>query len=251
MTLVVRYGPADGQEADLLLPPASAGARPVVCLLHGGWWRMPHGRDQLNAIAADLASRGYAVWNVEYRRVGAPGGGWPSTFDDVAAAIDHLATLRTDGVPLDLRRVVVVGHSAGGHLALWSGAPDDRTTRRVRPSAVAGLAPIADLAGASALGLGAHAAGALLGGSPADEPARYAAASPLERLPLGVPQLVVHGALDAAVPVALSRRYARAATAAGDTVEYVELPDAGHMDFVDPGSGAHAVLVRWLASHGA
>jgi acetyl esterase/lipase len=113
-----------------------------VCLLHGGFWRMPYGRDEMDAIARDLAARGFAVWNLEYRRVGAPGGGWPGTLDDVGAGIDHLATLVGEGVNLDLERVAVVGHSAGGQLALWSAS---RASPRVRVAAAAGLAPVADL----------------------------------------------------------------------------------------------------------
>ena len=245
----VRYGPFPAQEGDLLLPSAS---RPsVVCLLHGGFWRMPHGRDQLDAVAADLAARGYAVWNIGYRRLGAPGGGWPGTFEDVIVAVDHLASLVDAGVPLDLDRVVVAGHSAGGQLALRvaarSGGAGVLSPRRVRPLAVAGLAPMSDLKEAAARGSGNGAAQEFLGGSPDAVPERYAAASPREWLPLGVPQLVLHGTLDEALPVGLSRDYAVAARASGDEVELVELPGAGHMDFVDPTTAAHAELCRWLA----
>src|SRR5688572_18692450 len=112
------YGRDDQQAGDLSLPGAAR--PPVVCLLHGGFWRMPHGRAELAPIARDLCTRGFAVWNLEYRRVGAPGGGWPGTLQDVGAGIDHLATLAADGIGLDLDRVAVVGHSAGGQLALWS-----------------------------------------------------------------------------------------------------------------------------------
>ena len=175
----------------------------------------------------------------------------PGTFEDVALAVDHLASLVDHGVALDLGRVVVAGHSAGGQLALLvaarrggSGAP---SPRRVRPLAVAGLAPMADLKEAAARDFGNGAAREFLGGAPDAVPERYAAASPREWLPLGVPQLVLHGALDEALPVDLSRDYAAAATARGDQVEFVELPEAGHMDFLDPAGAAHAELCRWLA----
>lgn len=245
----LRYGSSPDQEGDLHRPPAHR--PPVVCLLHGGFWRMPYGRDQLEAIAGDLASRGFAVWNLGYRRLGTPGAGWPGTFEDVAAGLDHLARLSADGVDLDLDRVTVVGHSAGGHLALWAAGRSrarDRQLPPVRVLAVAGLAPIADLARAWEQQIGGEAVAELLGGPPSRHPERYRAASPIEMLPLGVPQLVLHGTADDAVPVELSRGYARAARAAGDSVELIEFADTGHMEFLDPNSAAHAALCRWLSA---
>lgn len=235
-----RYGTFPSQEGDLYLP----GVRrpPVVCLLHGGFWRAPHGRDQLAAVAADLAGRGYAVWNLGYRRLGEAGGGWPGTLEDAAAGLDHLASLAHEGCDLDLDRIVVAGHSAGGQLALWLGA----RAAGVRPRAVAGLAAASDLRALWERGLGAQAAGGFLGGSPAQHPDRYAAASPRERLPLGVPQLILHGEQDGDLPLAIAREYAEAARGAGDAIEFVPLAGMGHMDPLDPGSEAHAVFCRWL-----
>jgi pimeloyl-ACP methyl ester carboxylesterase len=136
-------------------------------------------------------------------------------------------------------------------LALWSAARGCRESElrrpvRVRPCTAAGLAPVLDLAGAFASDAGKGAVGELLGGSPEERPGRYAEASPLSLLPLGVDQLVVHGAADDVLPVETARTYARAAVAAGDTIRYSELPQAGHMDFLDPSSDAHGVLCRWL-----
>jgi acetyl esterase/lipase len=235
----IRYGQDEGQEGDLHLPGRRRPA--VVCLLHGGFWRMPHGREQMTPIAEDLASRGFAVWNLEYRRLGTPGAGWPGTLEDVADGIEHL--------DLDLDRVTVVGHSAGGHLALWSAArpgPRGAASPRVRVAAAIGLAPIADLARAYESGVGGEAVAELIGGAPGRYPERFRAASPVEMLPLGIRQLLLHGTADHAVPIELSRRYARMASAAGDDVELVELPGAGHMDFLDPDGEAHAILCRWL-----
>jgi acetyl esterase/lipase len=245
----INYGPSESQVGDLYLPNATR--PPVVCLLHGGFWRMPYGRQELDLVARDLASRNFAVWNLEYRRIGEPDGGWPGTFEDVAAGIDHLASLVVEGIELDLGRLVVVGHSAGGHLALWSSARDHRKSplrmpARVRPAGAVGLAAVVDLARAFSLGAGDSAVGAFLEGSPDQQPARYAAASPIALLPLGVNQLIVHGGLDEVLPVELAREYVQAARAAGDSVQFPELPRAGHMDFLDPGSDAHATLCAWL-----
>lgn len=248
-TKTIKYGPSESQVGDLYLPAAVS--PPVVCLLHGGFWRMPYGRDEFSPVAIDLVTRGFAVWNIEYRRLGVPGGGWPGTLQDVAAAIDHLAEIAAGGTGLDLDRVTVVGHSAGGQLALWSAAGsgkrhDCRAPSRVHPIAAAGLAAAADLAGAYALGAGDSAVNALLGGSPDQYPDRYEAASPLSLLPLGVKQLLIHGTADEALPVELTRSYVHAARSSGDDVEYVELIGAGHMDYLDPKSKAHNTLCHWL-----
>jgi len=244
------YGPGDAQKGDLLVATDAVAAAPVVVLLHGGFWRTPYGRDQMGPVAVDLAGRGFAVWNVGYRRLGEPGGGWPGTFEDVAAAVDGLAALAAEGAPLDLERVVVAGHSAGGQLALWAAArrrpPGALGPRRVKPLAAAGLAPLADLRAAATLRAGGGAVPKLVGGEPDEVPGRYAETSPRELAPLGVPQLLLHGRHDEAVPVASSRDYAATARARGDDVLLIELPEAGHMDFVEPRSAAHAELRRWL-----
>lgn len=244
----IKYGQFDAQEADLHLPHAAR--PPVVCLLHGGFWRMPYGREEFAAIAQDLAAKGYAVWNIEYRRLGAPGGGWPGTLTDVALAVDHLATLAAEGSDLDLSRVTVVGHSAGGQLALSVSARNNAgpfRASRVQPTAVAALAAVSDLARAHQTCAGNSAVAQLLGGSPEQVPDRYSTASPIQLLPLGTAQLIIHGVKDDALPIDLSRRYAATAHAAGDSVDLVELAGAGHMDFLDPHSEAHATLCHWLA----
>ena len=247
----VSYGPYSSQYGELTVPNRPRPA--VVCLLHGGFWRMPYACGEITLIAQDLAARGYAVWNLEYRRLDEPGGGWPGTLQDVAAAIDHVATLLAEGVDLDLRRVIVVGHSAGGHLALWSAVRDRHfvsagTVSRVPIFAAVGLAPIADLAATYTLNAGNGAVSELLGGSPVQYPERYAAASPAAQLPLGGRQLVLHGTQDEVLPIEQVRGYAQAARAAGDQIELVELIGSGHMDYLDPSSAAHAVLCTWLTN---
>jgi len=212
---------------------------------------MPYGRDQMTNIAQDLAFQGFAVWNFEYRRLGASTYGWPDTFHDVTKGIEHLAGMVASGVKLDLTRVAVVGHSAGGQLALWAvahqhnGWPNDSSSR-VQIAAVVAQAAIADLAHAYDLGVGGSAVAELMGGAPADQPERYEFASPRALLPLGIPQLILHGTADDVVPIEISRDYAQAALNAGDKVEYLELAGAGHMDYLDPSSYAHAALCSWL-----
>jgi acetyl esterase/lipase len=247
-----RYGLLESQEGDLYLPARSH--PPVLCLLHGGFWRMPYGRDQMAAIAQDLASRGFAVWNLEYRRLGEPKGGWPSTFQDVTMGIEHLGSLAANGLDIDLTQVTVIGHSAGGHLALWSAARNREsrtsgTAKRIQIAAVVGQAPLVDLIRAYDLGVGGNAIAELLGGLPNVRRAQYQEASPIELLPLGVPQLLLHGTADDEVPIEMTRTYTQTAKAVGDCVEFVELAETGHMEYLDPQGKAHSTLCDWLLRH--
>jgi acetyl esterase/lipase len=243
-----RYGAAPSQLGDLHLPKAPR--PPVICLLHGGFWRLPYARDQYTPIAEDLVARGYAAWNLEYRRIGEAGGGWPNTIQDVADGIDHLATLKAEGTDLDLSSVVTVGHSAGGHLALWAAGPRRLTPEapapRVRIMAAVGQAPAADLKRIYEIGSSNRVAPELTGGTPTQYPERYAAASPRALLPLGVPQLVVHGSEDDLVPVAMGREYVAAAKHAGDIAEFIEFPGMGHFEHLDPKGAAWAAVTDWL-----
>ena len=233
---VVRYG-ADADQVANVHRPAGGGPWGVVALLHGGFWRDRYDRTLMTPLANDVAARGYLAWNVEYRRVGR-GGGWPGTLDDVGAALDALREV--DGA--DTTRVVTVGHSAGGHLALWLAARGGA----VRPRAAVSLAGVCDLVHGAELGLGAGAVEGFLGGSPQEVAERYADASPAAHLPLGVPQLLVHGGRDDVVPPVVSRAYAEAARAAGDDVELVEDAGADHVDVIDPGHALWAAVLERL-----
>lgn len=239
----VSYGPHRSQVADLRLPRDGRDL-PVAVLLHGGFWLDRYGRQLMAPLARDLVAAGWAVYNVEYRRLGG-GGGWPETLQDAAAAVDRLAD--PDLARLDQDRVVVVGHSAGGHLALWAAArsrlPDGvvGAEPRVRPCAVVAQAAVSDLARAAGEELGGGAATRLLGGRPDEVPDRYAVADPAARLPLGVPTLLVHGRDDVLVPPGMSRRFAAAARAAGDPVG-LELVPGDHFVHLDPSGAAWAVV---------
>jgi acetyl esterase/lipase len=235
-----RYGPHADQFGDLAVP-AGGGPFPLVVLLHGGFWRERHTLELMEPLARDLVGRGWATWNVEFRRVGeVSGGGYPATLEDVAAGIDLAAAL---DAPLDLERAVAVGHSAGGQLGLWAAA---RPAAAVRLAGVVAQAGVLDLRAAERDPDGEMAVALFMGGLAAEVPERYADASPIERLPIGVPQLLVHGDADVRVPVDTSRRYAEAARAAGDDVELVERPGEDHFVHLDPAGGAWADVVRWL-----
>ena len=199
------------------------GEGPVAVVIHGGFWKDQYGLDLMDRLCADLASRGWAAWNIEYRRLG-NGGGVPETLDDVSAAIDLLAEL-----PVDRGRVVTIGHSAGGHLAAWA------ATREHPRVAVTGV-----VSQAGALRLSDGVVDRFLGAHPTS------VASPIERLPLGVPQLLVHGEADDVVPPAQSTAYAEAAAAAGDEVDLVLRPGEDHFVHTDPSNAAWADVVGWL-----
>ena len=229
------YGSDPEQVADLLLP-RGRGDHPVAVLLHGGFWRARFTKSTMAALAVDLAHRGWASWNVEYRRAG-HGGGVPETLDDVRAAIEALTTT---AAPLDLSRVVIVGHSAGGQLGLC--VADEPAVR-----AVVSLAGVCDLASAFAEGIGESAALEFMGAGPAERPDAYRLADPLARIPAGVPVLLVHGDADQRVPVAQSRRYAAAAVKAGDEgCELMELAGVDHFALIDPRTAAWARVAARL-----
>lgn len=229
------FGSHSEQVADLRLP-VSGGAHSVAVLLHGGFWRSRFTRASMEALAVDLARRGYATWNVEYRRVGC-GGGIPETLDDVHAALQRLNTIETPII--ERARCVLVGHSAGGQLALWAAG-----TGAV--SAVVSLGGVCDLTAAARAGLGDGAAVEFAGGTPEERPEAYDRADPLRRLPVGIPVLLVHGDADDRVPIEHSRRYARLAQAFDDPCELVELGGVGHFELIDPRTEAWAESARLL-----
>ncbi|GAA0932581.1 alpha/beta hydrolase fold domain-containing protein [Nonomuraea longicatena] len=217
----IPYGRESDQWGDLYLPD-EAGPLPVIALVHGGYWRSVWAADLMEALAADLVGRGFAVWNLEYRRPDLHG--WDATVADLASG---LAALAGAEAPLDLDRVAVAGHSAGGQLALRAAADGARVALAVS------LAGVADLAEGDRRWLSSGAVAAALGGPEAYTPGVYGAASPLARLPLKVRQLIVQGSGDDLDLVDFSRRYARAAAASGDVVTYLEM-SGDHFAVIDP-----------------
>lgn len=242
------YGTCASQFGDLFLPP-NLGPHPVVVLIHGGCWRAEYGLEPLGQLAQAITARGVAVWSIEYRRLG-EGGGWPDTFLDAGAALDHLRTLAGEHA-LDLRRIVTAGHSAGGNLALWLAGrwklPARSPLYTPHPLPVHGvvsLAGIPDLAAAAVQEVCGSAVSELIGGLPSTRADRYADASPAALTPLGVPHAHLHGHKDDIVPLALVEQYAAAAVRAGDRATLEILPGAGHFELVDARTAAGRRVVE-------
>lgn len=235
------YGPDPFQFGDLRLPQG-AGPHPVAIVLHGGFWRAQYGLEYAGHMCVALARLGIATWNLEYRRLGNPGGGWPNTFLDAALGADHVRTLAKK-YPLDLKRVISIGHSAGGHLAVWLAA-----RRRIQPGdplanpdpiSIYGAAPIAgvvDLRRAWELRLSDGVVAQLMGGPPEKLAQRYRSGSPIELVPLGIRVRLLHGTEDSVVPIEISNNYQKVASRAGDNARLVVLAGADHFAPVDPRS---------------
>ncbi|WP_371670118.1 alpha/beta hydrolase [Streptomyces sp. NBC_00289] len=259
------YGDHPDQVIDFYAPRGEAGpgtlATPIVVLLHGGAWRAPYDRRHITPFAGFLTRRGFAVANVEYRRGPADpaqgpsvAGRWPDTFDDVAAALDALPALVRELLPqTDPRRMVITGHSAGGHLALWAAArhvlPPDAPWRTDRPAPLRGvvaLAPIADFEVAGKLDVCGGAAHQLLGNDE-EFAVRRPYADPSLLLPTGIATTLVQGRADVVVPEAVAEAYADAAAKAGEVVGLTLLEDVGHFPLIDPAADACAVVVEEIA----
>lgn len=238
-TARLAYGDDSRQFGDLFLPPGGKRPFPAVIAIHGGFWRTAWTLDHLSHLCAALAADGIAVWSLEYRRLGEPGGGWPGTFQDVARGAAHLWTIANEH-RIDTRNVTVLGHSAGGHLAAWLASLDrvplgsEIAAAPLPLHAAISLAGVLDLRRAWELRLSDDVVRDLLGGTPAQAPERFAAASPIALLPARRLVALVHGTNDTIVPATISRAYRQAATAAGDPATLMELPGCGHFELIDP-----------------
>ncbi|HYD11854.1 MAG TPA: alpha/beta hydrolase [Allosphingosinicella sp.] len=249
-TLVERYGADDVRRGDLRVPPGR-GPFPVVILIHGGCWRSDMGGQVNMAPLADaLARRGFATWSFTYRRVGQPGAGWPGTFEDVAAGVDHGRSLGRR-YRLDLSRIVIVGHSSGAHLALWAASrPRLRNPvagrnplRAAAVVAIDGPGALAPFIGIDARICGQPAVVPLMGGSPAERAAEYRLATPADHLPLGVRTLLVLAGLSR-----LMEPYAEAARAAGEDVVLLTPEGGDHFNILNPGTPQGSRVVEFIAT---
>ena len=245
------YGRDPLQFGNLRLPSGN-GPFPIVVLIHGGCWLSGFDVAHLAALEQAIADSGIAVWSIEYRRVGNDGGGWPSTFTDIGKAADFLREIAPK-YNLDLNRVVAAGHSAGGQFALWLSArkkiPQSSELFIQNPlpiRAVFGLAPAPDLEALHAAGTCGNVINRLMGGSPAAHADRYAAASPMQLAPVGVPQVHVLGAHDRTwTPI--GRAYVQRARELGDTsITVIDAPDAGHFELIAPASSTWPIVIREL-----
>jgi acetyl esterase/lipase len=241
----IAYGADTSQYGELRVPPGD-GPHPLVILVHGGCFKAAYAAaPSIGAMADALKADGIATWSIEYRRLGENGGGWPGTYRDVGVAVDYVRTLATS-YHLDLGHVAIVGHSAGGHLAMWAAArsrlPTSSALYMADPLPARG---VVDLAGP--LDLTANIRGyeqlcrdtvitSLLGGTPASVPERYADASPLTLLPLGIPQVIVLGTAEEFVPLPFVEAYRQAATRAGDPVRVIVISGIGHFEIASPRS---------------
>ena len=227
----VAYGADASQFAELRLPK-SKGPFPLVTNIHGGFWRAKYDLAHTGHLCAALTAKGIATWNIEYRRVGNKGGGWPGTFEDVRNAYRYLAQIDKK-YNLDLGKFLVMGHSAGGELALCLAAHEPAI------KSVVSLAGVVDLKQAYDQHLSNDAVVEFLGGTPSQVTEHYREADPMEEpLPRSTVQWLIHGAGDDTVPSTFSRNYAQKKKASGEDVHYTEISTAGHFDLIDPRSRA-------------
>ncbi len=252
----IHYGSESEQFGDLRLPKG-LGPHPVLVVIHGGCWSCK--KADLNFMAAfseAFTQKGLATWNIEYRCIENPGGGWPGTFADVGNAIDHLQTMAKQ-YHLDLTRVVIIGHSAGGHLALWSGARGRLPNNSfLRSKNMLPLKGIIDLGGPGDLAkfipmeefvCTDKVVSKLLGGPEVLSKSIHEA-SPIELLPLGVKQVLITGDHDTAVPPELGQQYVAAAKEAGDNAQFILVKDAGHFEVIAPNSIAWPIVKNAVMS---
>jgi acetyl esterase/lipase len=245
----ITYGNEPAQFGDLRIPEGT-GPFPVIMIIHGGCWLSSYDLSLMDDMAEDLTDRGYATWNLEYRRTGDPGGGWPGTFHDVAIGLNHLKTLSND-YPIDMDKIMITGHSAGGHLALWLGAqsqlPEQSEIKVPGTPAIKGILSLAGITDLKSYyspgGCGGNVVN-LIGGNPSEYKDRYEAGSPISFVPLDIPQVLINGESDNIVPLSHIRPYYDQAISARDSIQLVTIAGAGHFEVIAPGSSAWPSIIQ-------
>jgi acetyl esterase/lipase len=245
----VKYG-EDPQHFAELRFPVGRGPFPFLFVIHGGFWQSAYDLSHIGHLCAAFTSKGIVTCNLEYRRLGDPGGGWPGTFQDIGLATDHILKIISPDPRVDLARTAVIGHSAGGHLALWLGgrlriptASPLHGDPKYRPRIAVSLAGVCDLRAAWKQRLGNGVVTRLMGGTPDQYPDRYDAGSPIELLPTGIRQVLIHGSVDDIVPVSQSEKFVERAERLGERPTLVKLDGIGHFELIDPKSSAWSAVV--------
>lgn len=229
----IKYGNEKSQFGELHLPKTNSIG--IICLLHGGFWKMPYGLEQFDEVAKVLLGMDYCVWNIEYRRTGETNYEWTNVFDDVKHAINKLIDIKNAHDNVNLNNIYVIGHSAGGHLAVWLNSQDIK----VNVNKFIALSPILDLERAYYENSGDGSVERLLQGKPNEFPERYLYSSPIKLCKRNSSELIIHGKMDDYVPLEWSKLYHELFFT---NSHLVELPNCGHMDFIDPKSDAFEVL---------
>jgi len=248
------YGTEPSQFAELRFP-SGRGPFPLLFVVHGGFWQSRYDLSHIGHLCAAFTAKGMITCNIEYRRIGNPGGGWPGTFQDISLATRNMLQTRSSDPRFDPARTAIIGHSAGGHLALWlagrhrinKGSPLHSDQKQALTSVVS-LAGVSDLRLAWKQKLGHGTVTRLMGGTPAEQPERYDAGSPIELLPTGARQVLVHGTADDTVPVSQSEAYVEKAEKLGDRPTLVKLDSIGHYELIDPESEAWPTIASAVLS---
>jgi len=252
--LRIRYGDDPSQFAELRFPNGK-GPFPLLFVVHGGFWQSQYGLSHIGHLCAAFTSKGIITCNLEYRRIGNPGGGWPGTFQDIGLATRHILQEMSNDSRFDHIRTAIIGHSAGGHLALWlagshrirKGSPLHSEQKQTITRTIS-LAGVSDLRQAWKTKLGHGTVTRLMGGTPDEHPDRYNAGSPIDLLPTGARQILVHGADDDTVPVSQSDAFVQRAEKLGDRPTLVKLDGIGHYELIDPESEAWPSVAREVLS---
>ena len=250
----LRYGDDPNQFAELRFP-SGRGPFPVLFVVHGGFWQSRYDLSHIGHLCAALTSKGMITCSIEYRRIGNPGGGWPGTFQDISLATRNIVQTTSTDVRFDHARTAILGHSAGGHLALWlagshrisKGSPLHMDQRQAITNAIS-LAGVTDLRLAWKQKLGHGIVTRLMGGTPDECPDQYYAGSPIELLPTGASQVLVHGTDDDTVPLSQSEAYVEKAEKLGDWPTLLKLDDVGHYELIDPESEAWPLVAKAVLS---
>ena len=244
----IEYGPDPQHFAELRLPDGP-GPFPLLFVIHGGFWQSGYDLKHIGSLCTALTNKGIVTCNLEYRRIGNSGGGWPGTFQDVSLATDHIMETISSDPRIDVARAAVIGHSAGGHLALWLAskhrvpkASPLQSAQKHRLVRAISLAGVCDLRTAWKQRLGNGAVAKLMGGTPEQYPERFDAASPIELLPSGSGQILVHGSDDEIVPFSQSENFVERARQLGDRPTLVKLNGVGHFELIDPESDTWSIV---------